>query len=259
MSIGATVLPTTRFTLDWWRGLRDMGATHCLLVPTMIEMLLTAGELDVVPLRTLIYGAAPMSPATLRRMLHTMPAVDLVSLFGQTEGSPITTLDPDDHRRAADGRPELLHTVGRAAPGLSLRIADPDGSGTGEVLAAAPHLSIHDDDGWLHTGDLGALDGEGYLRLSGRRNDMIVRGGENVYPLEVETVLVEHPGVGVAGVVGVPDQRLGETLAAFVRTRLAGFKVPPYWYDVTELPLSGAGKLLRSNLLAHHLDEAGNR
>lgn len=167
--------------------------------------------------------------------------------------------------------------MGRAAPGLSLRIDAPDADGTGEVLAAAAHLSFHAQDGWLHTGDLGALDEEGYLRLSGRRNDMVVRGGENVYPLEVENVLVEHPGVGVAGVVGVPDARLGETLAAFivasgstrhpehaelasfVRARLAGFKVPAYWYDVEELPLNGAGKLLRPRLLQHHLDRAGQR
>ena len=272
LSVGAPVLPTTQFSTRWWCGLRDAGATHCLLVPTMIEMLLSEGVLDVVPLRTLIYGAAPMSPDTLRRILHTVPGVELVSIFGQTEGSPITTLDPADHRRAAADRPDLLHTVGRAAPGLELRIETPDASGTGEVLAAAPHLSIHGDDGWLHTGDLGTLDDEGYLRLSGRRNDMVVRGGENVYPLEVEHVLAEHPGVAAAGVVGVPDQRLGETLAAFVvasepsqrpdhgdlarftRARLAGFKVPAYWYDVPELPLNSAGKLLRPKLLEQHLE-----
>ena len=272
LSVGAPVLPTTQFSAEWWRGLRDAGATHCLLVPTMIEMLLTQGVLDVVPLQTLIYGAAPMSPETLRRILHTLPGVGLVSIFGQTEGSPITTLAADDHARAATGRSDLLDTVGRAAPGLSLRIDDPDAGGTGEVLAAAAHLSVHGDDGWLHTGDVGALDSEGYLRLSGRRNDMVVRGGENVYPLEVENVLVEHPEVAAAGVVGVPDQRLGETLAAFVvaseparrpdhhdlarfvRARLAGFKVPAYWYDVPELPLNGAGKLLRPKLLELHLE-----
>ena len=117
LSVGAPVLPTTQFSVDWWRGLRDAGATHCLLVPTMIEMLLAQRVLDVVPLRTLIYGAAPMSPETLRRVLHTLPAVGLVSIFGQTEGSPITTLDADDHARAAAGRPDLLDTVGRAAQG----------------------------------------------------------------------------------------------------------------------------------------------
>lgn len=275
LSVGAAVLPTTQFSVDWWRGLREAGATHCLLVPTMIEMLLDQQVLDVVPLKTLIFGAAPMSPETLRRVLGTLPGVGLVSIFGQTEGSPITTLDADDHARAATGRSDLLDTVGRSAPGLSLRIDDPGDGGTGEVLAAAAHLSVHGEDGWLHTGDLGALDHEGYLRLSGRRNDMVVRGGENVYPLEVEHVLIEHPGVAGVGVVGVPDQRLGETLAAFIvpsdatripdhaelatftRGRLAGFKVPAHWYDVTELPLNSAGKLLRPKLLELHLEAIG--
>lgn len=272
LSVGAPVIPTTRFSTSWWRGLRDAGATHCLLVPTMVEMLLTEGALDAVPLETLIYGAAPMSPETLRRVLDTVPGMNLVSIFGQTEGSPIATLSADDHRRAAAGRPDLLHTVGRAAPGLALRIDAPDPAGAGEVFAAAPHLSVHADDGWLHTGDVGVLDDEGYLTLSGRRNDMVVRGGENVYPLEVENVLVEHRGVAAAGVVGVPDQRLGETLAAFivptsapvghgelsafVRSRLAGFKVPAYWYDVDELPLNSAGKLLRPSLLDAHLERS---
>lgn len=272
LSVGAPVIPTTRFSTSWWRGLRAAGATHCLLVPTMVEMLLAEGALDAVPLDTLIYGAAPMSPETLRRVLDTVPGVNLVSIFGQTEGSPIATLSADDHGRAAAGRPDLLHTVGRAAPGLALRIDSPDETGTGEVYAAAPHLSVHADDGWLHTGDVGALDDEGYLTLSGRRNDMVVRGGENVYPLEVENALVEHPGVLAAGVVGVPDQRLGETLAAFivpsatavghgelaafVRARLAGFKVPAHWYDVDELPLNSAGKLLRPSLLDAHLRQS---
>ena len=268
LSVGAPVIPTLRFSTAWWRSLRTAGATHCLLVPTMVEMLLADGALDAVPLDTLVYGAAPMSPETLRRVLATVPDTNLVSIFGQTEGSPIATLGPDDHRRAAAGRPDLLHTVGRAAPGLALHVDAPDATGTGEVLAAAPHLSIHAADGWLHTGDVGALDAEGYLTLSGRRNDMVVRGGENVYPLEVENVLVEHAGVTAAGVVGVPDQRLGETLAAFivpaaapvahgelaefVRARLAGFKVPAHWYDVSELPLNSAGKLLRPSLLDMH-------
>lgn len=272
LSVGAPVIPTTRFSTSWWRDLRTAGATHCLLVPTMVEMLLAEGALDAVPLDTLVYGAAPMSPETLRRVLDEVPGMNLVSIFGQTEGSPIAALSADDHRRAAEGRSDLLHTVGRAAPGLALHVNQPDATGTGEVFAAAPHLSIHADDGWLHTGDIGALDDEGYLTLSGRRNDMVVRGGENIYPLEVENVLVEHPGVTAAGVVGVPDQRLGETLAAFivrsdapvehgelaafVRARLAGFKVPAHWYDVDELPLNSAGKLLRPSLLKAHLQRS---
>lgn len=266
LSAGSAILPTTRFSMAWWHGLRALGATHCLLVPTMIEMLLAENLLDAVPLRTLLYGAAPISPDTLRRVLNVLPDVALVNLFGQTEGSPITCLDAGDHRRAAAGAEELLDTVGRPVPGLQLRLDRPDGAGTGEVLAAAPHLSVHGPDGWLHTGDLGSVDAEGYLHLVGRRHDMVVRGGENVYPLEVENALGSHAGVAAVGVVGVPDRRLGETLAAYVvpidptsppaiddlrtftRTRLAGFKVPVYWHFVEELPLTHSGKLNRTVL-----------
>ncbi|HEV7936323.1 MAG TPA: fatty acid--CoA ligase family protein [Actinomadura sp.] len=270
LSVGAAVLPTTRFTVDWWRRIGRLGVTHCLLVPSMIEMLLAQDALDAVGLRTLIYGASPIRPDTLRRVLKVLPEVRLVNLFGQTEGSPITCLDPEDHLRAAAGAPELLASVGRAVPGLRMRIEEPAAAGVGEVCAAAPHLSHHADDGWLHTGDLGSLDADGYLYLSGRRHDMAVCGGENVYPVEVEQVLAGHPAVAGAGVAGVPDPRLGETLAAFilphdperppsdeelrafVRQRLAGFKVPAHWYVVAELPYNASGKLLRRELRARH-------
>jgi acyl-CoA synthetase (AMP-forming)/AMP-acid ligase II len=124
----------------------------------------------------------------------------------------------------------------------------------------------------LHTGDLGVLDADGYLRLCGRRHDMVVRGGENVYPVEVENALSAHPAVAAVGVVGVPDTRLGETLAAFIvptnpahppqpeelssftRDTLAGFKIPQYWYTLDELPLNSAGKVVRTQLRDSHLE-----
>jgi acyl-CoA synthetase (AMP-forming)/AMP-acid ligase II len=272
LTTGAAVICTTRFSFDWWRSLKQLDATHCLLVPTMIEMLLSEGLLDAVPLTTLIYGASPITVDTLRRVLDVLPDVAMVSLYGQTEGSPITSLGPDDHRLAAARDPDLLYTVGRPVSGLRLQIDGPDRAGIGEVLAAAAHLSAQDADGWLHTGDLGVLDDNGYLRLCGRRHDMAVRGGENIYPLEVENVLSAHPAVAAVGVVGVPDPRLGETLAAFIvptdsahpprpeelgsfaRLKLAGFKIPQYWYVVGELPLNSAGKVVRATLRASHLD-----
>ncbi|BBZ48088.1 class I adenylate-forming enzyme family protein [Mycobacterium parmense] len=272
LTVGAAVICTTRFSFDWWRTLKRLEATHCLLVPTMIEMLLSEGLLDAVPLKTLIYGASPITVDTLRRVLDVLADVAIVSLYGQTEGSPITSLGPDDHRQAAVNNSRILCTVGRPVSGLRLRIGEPDGAGIGEVLAAAAHLSGQAADGWLHTGDLGLMDDDGYLRLCGRRHDMVVRGGENVYPLEVENVLSAHPAVAAVGVVGVPDTRLGETLAAFIvptdsghpprpeelasftRVKLAGFKVPQYWYSVAELPLNGAGKVVRAALQAIHLE-----
>jgi acyl-CoA synthetase (AMP-forming)/AMP-acid ligase II len=271
VTAGAAVVPTTRFSFDWWRSLNQLEATHCLLVPSMIEMLLSEGLLDAVPLKTLIYGASPITVETLRRVLHVLPDVAMVSLYGQTEGSPITSLGPDDHRLAAVKNPDVLSTVGRPVSGLRLTIDEPDRAGIGEVLAAAAHLSAQDADGWLHTGDLGVLDADGYLRLCGRRHDMVIRGGENVYPVEVENALSAHPAVTAVGVVGVPDPRLGETLAAFIvptdpahppqpeelascaRVTLAGFKIPQYWHVIAELPLNGAGKVVRAQLRELHL------
>jgi len=271
LTAGAAVICTSRFSFDWWRNLKQLEATHCLLVPTMIEMLLSEGLLDAVPLKTLIYGASPITVDTLRRVLHVLPNVAMVSLYGQTEGSPITSLGPDDHRLAAVKDPDVLSTVGRPVSGLRLQIHEPDRAGIGEVFAAAAHLSDQAADGWLHTGDLGFVDDNGYLRLCGRRNDMVIRGGENVYPLEVENALSVHPAVAGVGVVGVPDARLGETLAAFIvpadsdhpplpeelssfaRRTLAGFKIPQYWYTVAELPLNSAGKVVRAELRDSHL------
>jgi acyl-CoA synthetase (AMP-forming)/AMP-acid ligase II len=271
LTAGASVIPTVRFSFDWWRTLKQLDATHCLLVPTMIEMLLSEGLLDAVPLKTLIYGASPIAVETLRRVRDVLPDVAMVSLYGQTEGSPITSLSPDDHRLAAVKNPDVLATVGRPVNGLRLQIDEPDRAGIGEVLAAAAHLSAQEADGWLHTGDLGVLDTDGYLHLCGRRHDMVIRGGENVYPVEVENALSAHPAVAAVGVVGVPDRRLGETLAAFVvstdpahppqpeelasftRLTLAGFKIPQYWYVVDGLPLNSAGKLVRAELRDSYL------
>jgi acyl-CoA synthetase (AMP-forming)/AMP-acid ligase II len=272
LTAGAAVICTTKFSFDWWRNLKQLDATHCLLVPTMIEMLLSEGLLDAVPLKTLIYGASPITVDTLRRVLDVLPDVAMVSLYGQTEGSPITSLGPDDHRLAAVKDPDVLSTVGRPVSGLRLQIDEPDRAGIGEVFAAAAHLSAQSADGWLHTGDLGVVDADGYLRLCGRRHDMVVRGGENIYPLEVENVLSAHPAVAAVGVVGVPETRLGETLAAFIvptnsahpprpeelgafaRLKLAGFKIPQYWYEVAELPVNSAGKVIRATLRASHLE-----
>src|SRR5262249_29728077 len=140
----------------------------------------------------------------------------LVQVYGMTEGSPITVLTVDDHRAALAGKRALLDTVGRAAPGVELRVVSPDVEGIGEVHFRADHANVTEDDGWVHTGDLGRLDGEGYLTLVGRLGDRIVRGGENVDPFEVEQVLAGHPAVRDVAVVGVPDRRWGEVVHAFV-------------------------------------------
>jgi len=269
LAAGAAVVPVPRFTVDAWAALADVGVTHALTVPTVLEMLLDADRLDLPALRVLQYGAAPVHPDTLRRTLAAVPSVGLVNIFGQTEGSPITCLTQADHQRiAVEARDDLLTSVGRAAPGVEVRVVEPDGSGVGEIVARADHFFAVSDDGWLRTGDLGRLDDEGYLFLSGRRGDKIIRGGENVYPLEVEQVLESHPSVREAAVVGVPDRRWGEVIKAVivpadaaappdadelrthVRAQLAGFKVPTVWELAPALPRNASGKLLRRLLLA---------
>jgi len=268
LAAGAALTPVPRFTVGAWTALADVGVTHALTVPTVLEMLLDADALALPSLRVLQYGAAPVHPTTLRRTLEALPSVGLVNIFGQTEGSPVTCLTQGDHQRiVTESRDDLLSSVGRAAPGVEVLIDGADDSGIGEVIARADHFFAPGDDGWLHTGDLGRLDAEGYLHLAGRRGDKIIRGGENVYPLEVEHVLEEHPAVREAAVVGVPDRRWGEIvkavivpadpaevpdiddLRAHVRARLAGFKVPSLWEVAVALPRNAAGKLLRRDLV----------
>jgi acyl-CoA synthetase (AMP-forming)/AMP-acid ligase II len=262
---GVTLIMLPTFSVDAWQALDESAPTHAITVPSVIETLLEAGALRLPSLRRLAYGGSPMHPDTVRRVRAALPGVGLVQLFGQTEGSPLTVLRPRDHEAAAAGRDELLRSVGRAVPGAELRIHAPGSDGIGEVWARAGHSLVVDEAGWQHTGDLGRLD-DGYLYLSGRLGDRIIRGGENVFPVEVEQVLLSHPEIREAAVVGVPDRRLGETVKAFLvptdpaappdptdlrahaRHQLAGFKVPTAWEFTAGLPRNASGKILRREL-----------
>lgn len=266
MANRATPVSFPSFSVDAWLSLRTVEPTHSVVVPSMIEMLLSANALALPTLRVLAYGGSPIHPETMRRVQKVMPGVDFINLFGQTEGSPLTVLDAQDHRAAALGQTELLRSVGRPAPGVELRIDEPGVDGVGEIWARCAHSFVTDENGWQHTGDLGHIV-DGYLYLVGRRGDKIIRGGENVFPLEVEQILETHPEVREAAVVGVPDQRLGEMIAAFIvatdpsappspdalrgyaRERLAGFKVPTNWEFVAALPRNPSGKVLRRELV----------
>lgn len=270
LAAGATLLALPRFDVEAWRGLGARGVTHAQLVPTMVQTLLDAGALHLPTLRVLQYGASPIHPDTLARAMEVLPGVKFVNLFGQTEGSPLTCLGPEDHVAAANGRTELLASVGRALPGVELHIDARGADGIGEVWARAAHVFKPDADGWLRTGDLGRVDGDGYLYLSGRKGDKIIRGGENVYPIEVEHVVSGHPSVADVCVYGAPDRKWGEVVAAavvlsdpsgeidvdglraFARQQLAGFKVPTAWRRVDELPRNMAGKVLRRELIRTH-------
>jgi acyl-CoA synthetase (AMP-forming)/AMP-acid ligase II len=273
LGVGAGVIPLRRFDTAAWGALAALGPTHASFVPTMIEMLLGADGMTLPSLRIVQYGGAPIRAATLERLVREHPELGVVALYGQTEGSPIASLSPSDHRAAVADRPDLLETAGRAAPGVGLRIVYPDTGvepsepdGVGEIVARADHFALPGDDGWLRTGDLGRIDAEGYLRIVGRLGDVITRGGENVHPGEVEQVLAGHPGVADVAVAAVPDDRLGQTvgawivprqpdappdpeaLRAFARARLAGFKVPTVWTFRAALPRNPNGKVVRGRL-----------
>jgi acyl-CoA synthetase (AMP-forming)/AMP-acid ligase II len=267
LAAGATLVSLPNFSPDTWRELEPLAVTHATVVPALIETALAAGVLGLPTLEWIQYGSSPMHPETARRLLEEFPTIHLVQHFGQTEGSPITTLYHADHVEALARAPHRLRSVGRPAAGTELRIEHTDASGIGEVCSRAEYYFAPDPDGWLRTGDLGYQDDEGFVYLVARQHDVINRGGDKVYPAEVELVIASHPGVRAAAVAGAPDRRLGamphawvvardplhppsvEELTAHTRGQLAGYKVPRDWHFVDELPRNPAGKVLRRLLI----------
>jgi acyl-CoA synthetase (AMP-forming)/AMP-acid ligase II len=265
LACGAGVLPLPGFTVDAWRAVGVLQPTCGFLAPTMIDLLVAEQCLEAVQLRALHYGSAPIHPATLRDALRALPRTTFTQAYGQTEGGPLAVLRHEDHLRAIGGEPHLLASVGRPPQGVELRLERVADDGVGEVVARARQVFMPGPDGWLHTADLGRLD-DGYLFLQGRMGDAIIRGGENIYPLEIERVLEAHPAVREAAVVGVASRRWGETLKAIVvpaepaeppepsvlrehlKNQLAAFKVPADWELASELPRNVEGKLVRHRL-----------
>ena len=268
--------------LSWLQSGRLTGA---FLVPTMVSTLLehpdvSAGSYD--RLRSIIYGGAPMSPALLRRALDVF-GCDFINAFGAaTEGGLQSVLSSADHRRALAGAPHLLGSIGKPAFGVEMRIVDEDGRDVprgevGEIITRSDpvmngYLEMPEEtarairDGWFWGGDLARMDDEGYLYLAGRSKDMIIRGGENIYPVEIETVLSDHPTVAQVAVVGRPDDHWGEVVVAVVtgdpagpapdaevlrehcRAHLAAYKVPVEVLVVDAMPLNASGKILKRTL-----------
>jgi acyl-CoA synthetase (AMP-forming)/AMP-acid ligase II len=233
----------------------------------MIDLLLAERALADVRLRGLHYGTAPIHPETLRTALNTIPGTEFTQAYGMTEGGPISMLVHADHLRVVAGEGELLASIGKPLKGVDVRFEDVTEDGVGELVVRAGQIFQPGPDGWLYTGDLGRLDDEGFLFLQGRRGDKIIRGGENVYPLEVERILEMHGEVVEAAVVGIENRRWGQTIKAFVVPRdlehppdvaaliehlkggLAAFKVPTDWQFTEALPRNPAGKLLRRRLV----------
>jgi acyl-CoA synthetase (AMP-forming)/AMP-acid ligase II len=248
-------------------------ATTTFMVPTMIAMLLEdpgAADADLA-LERLCYGGAPIATSVLARGIEVLGPV-FAQLYGQAEAPlAITCLQPWEHT------PERLTAAGKPYTFVEVDIRDVAGRSlgpdeVGEILTRGPHTMHHywrrpeataetlEPDGWLHTGDIGRWDAQGYLHLLDRRHDVIISGGFNVYPREVEDALLAHPAVSAAAVVGLPDDRWGERVAAAVVTRapvdaselvefcagrLAGFKRPRSVQIWAELPTSAVGKSLR--------------
>ncbi len=256
-------------------------------VPTMLIAMLehpTFGSRDLSSVNAVCSGGATVPAALVERFERELGA-PFVIVFGQTELSPVAAMT-----LPADSIADKAETLGRPMPHVEVKIVD---VGTGEIVptgevgefCARGYLQMHgyyempeataetiDADGWLHTGDLCSMDERGYCRIEGRLKDMIIRGGENLYPREIEEALHRHPAVGDVAVVGLPDQRWGEVVGAFVRpapgaeldremlfdylrTELSPQKTPSHWYRLEEFPLTGSGKIRKFRL--RELWEAG--
>lgn len=300
---GRRVLMMKQFdAATWLRRNSEQRPTHAFLVPTMLRKLLNEPEFasaDLSALQAISYGAAPMPLSTISQALDRFPGhVTFTGAYGMSETtSTVTVLGPEDHRRrpqeSEEERARRLTSVGRPIAGVELRVrtdgggvADPGEVGevfvrTGRAMTgywgaeAGPTKVTIDGDGWLSTGDLGYLDEQGYLFLVGRRGDMIVRGGENIAPEEVEQTLLSHPDVLDAGVVGLPDEEWGERVGAAVVLReessaapadleahcrqLASFRRPEVIVIAEDLPRTSTGKLIRRELLPMILEPARPR
>ena len=254
------------------------------LAPTMIQRLVETGRPRPQNLRTIVYGGGPMYVESLKRALAAFGPV-FAQIYGQGE-SPmtITGLRTDDHRNA-DGQindDDILGSVGYPRSGMQVCVLDSDGAAVpsgsiGEIACRGDAVMVGYwnnpsataetlRDGWLHTGDMGSFDARGYLTLRDRSKDVVISGGSNIYPREVEEALLEHPGVSEACVVGAPDADWGEIVVAFIVSatgnsdaaeldahlldRIARFKRPKRYEFVEQLPKNSYGKVLKRELRA---------
>lgn len=288
---GATMVVLESFDpLKALKAVHDERCTAINGVPTMfIAMLAHAdfGRYDMTSLRTGIMAGAPCPVEAMNNVREKMHCTEIVIAFGQTESSPVMTMtrrdDPVELRVA---------TVGRLLPDIEGKIVDPESGEDlpprtqGEIVTRSACVmkgyykmddatkAAIDGDGWLHTGDLGDVDEHGYFRVTGRMKDMIIRGGENIYPREIEEFLITHPKVLDVQVVGVPDNKYGEQVLAAIRLRegvsataeeltafcagkIARHKVPRYWEFMKEFPMTASGKIQKYKLREQFMEKIG--
>ena len=285
---GRTLVLQRQFDEEGWMKLvQDEQVNRAMMVPTMLKRLMdqpTFKDYDLSSLQVITYGAAPMPLEVIKKAIAEFPGTRFINAFGQTEtASTITMLPPDDHNISEDD-PEFekklnrLSSIGKPLPDVEVRIVNEDGADvpqgeTGEIVAKGQRLmkgywnreeatkeTLRG--GWLYTGDLGFWDEDGYIFLSGRARDFIKRGGEMIAPEEVEQIIMSHPGVDEAAIIGIPDIEWGERVRALVvkkpgaelsmqdvvehcRPRMAGFKRPEDVVFVDELPRNPMGKVLK--------------
>ncbi len=294
---GRTLVMMKQFEVkEWMETVQEEKATRAMLVPTMLKRIINDPDFikyDLTSLRVITYGAAPMPFEVIKKAIEVMPWVRFINAFGQTEtASTIAALGPDDH--IIEGTEEerekklkrLTSSIGRPLPDVEVKTVDEDGKmlpsgNVGEIMVRGPRImtgywgdeqktsQVITPDGWLHTGDMGWIDEEGYIYLAGRADDMIIRGGENISPEEVEDVLHSHPKVEEVAVIGVPDPEWGQVPRAIVvlkkgeqvvpediieycHSRLAGFKRPRSVIFVDSLPRNQMGKVLKKKLREMH-------
>jgi acyl-CoA synthetase (AMP-forming)/AMP-acid ligase II len=269
--------------------------TDVLLVPTMVQMLVDSPAMkekrDLSSLKNITYGASPISEAVLLRAMAALPGVSFSQAYGMTELSPVATISPPWVHGPEGRAAGKLRSAGRASYNTEVRIVDendqPVPNGTvGEIVVKGPNIMVGYwnkpeltaaaiKDGWMHTGDGGYLDDDGYFFVVDRIKDMIVSGGENVYSAEVENALAQHPAVAACAVIGIPSAEWGESVHAVIvlrdknagvtaedmmahcRTLIAGYKRPRTVEFRDSLPLSGAGKILKSELRKAFWKEGG--
>jgi len=260
------------------------GVTRFFIVPAALQMLLLhprCASVDYSRLKYILYGAAPI-PLELLRQCIKMFGAQFIQAYGMTETTgTICMLPPEDHDPEGNAR---MRSAGKPLPGVEIVILGPDGQSVptgevGEIVTRSSNNMIGywnlpeataktmTGDGWIHTGDAGYLDADGYLFIHDRMKDMIISGGENVYPAEVESAIFGHPAVQEVAVIGVPDQKWGETVKAVVvpkpgmaveeaeiiawaRERIAAFKAPRSVDVIEALPRNASGKILRKDLRA---------
>lgn len=276
---GVTFITSRRFDPEKAIGLVSKHrVTSITQSPTMYVALLNVRGTDSDfsgSVRRIVSGAAPLFPAIRSRLAKRFPHAGIYDLYGLTEAAPgVSILKPDDP-------PEKITSVGKPMKHVTVKIVDDEGKQlppgeTGEIVCRGPNLmkGYYNDlpltqavlrDGWLYTGDTGRMDQDGYLYLTGRRKELILRGGENIYPSEVEAVLHQHPGIKEAAVIGVSDEYWGETVKAlvvpkpgatlreeeiitFCTSQLAHYKRPESVTIISSLPKNAAGKVMKSHL-----------